>query len=185
MKVLILIVVAPYQKIGFLVMLGIVNFPFSVFKFAFKGFHDFRKRTPVLRNGDRKGGCECFPACPVCALQDDSAKRIIGFIFESSDVFTRFIGVGDKQNCRSTIISKGISAGHSQNGYRGLVKVVPEASNCRNFSQCDSLLLGDQCGAHTWPYVECGNDSSILEHESHCEKLRQFEASGTTFTKPR
>lgn len=77
------------------------------------------------------------------------------------------------KNTRSTIISKGISAGYSQNSYRGLVKVAPKAVNSRNYSQCDSLLLGDKCGAHTWPYVQCGNDSSILEHEATTSKISE------------
>ena len=77
------------------------------------------------------------------------------------------------KNTKSTIISKGISAGHSQNSYRGLVRIAPNANNCRNFSQCDSLLLGDKCGAHTWPYIQCNNDSAILEHEATTSKISE------------
>ena len=90
---------------------------------------------------------------------------------EQADTGTKMIHLG--KNTRSTIISKGISAGHSQNGYRGLVRVAAKAENARNYSQCDSLLLGDQCGAHTWPYVECGNESSILEHEATTSKISE------------
>ena len=75
------------------------------------------------------------------------------------------------KNSRSTIISKGISAGKSQNSYRGLVKVLKTADNVRNFTQCDSLLLGDQCGAHTFPYLEVDNESAIIEHEATTSKI--------------
>jgi Fe-S cluster assembly protein SufB len=75
------------------------------------------------------------------------------------------------KNSRSTIISKGISAGVSQNSYRGLVKVARNAENVRNFTQCDSLLLGDRCGAHTFPYIEVDNESAIIEHEATTSKI--------------
>ena len=91
--------------------------------------------------------------------------------YQQADTGTKMIHLG--KNTRSTIISKGISAGHSQNSYRGLVKVAPKAVNSRNYSQCDSLLMGDQCGAHTWPYVQCGNESSILEHEATTSKISE------------
>ena len=91
--------------------------------------------------------------------------------YQQADTGTKMIHLG--RNTRSTIISKGISAGHSQNSYRGLVKVAPKAVNARNYSQCDSLLMGDQCGAHTWPYVQCGNESSILEHEATTSKISE------------
>jgi Fe-S cluster assembly protein SufB len=75
------------------------------------------------------------------------------------------------KNTKSTIVSKGISAGKSSNSYRGLVKVLPGAVNSRNFSQCDSLLLNDTCGAHTFPYIEVGNKSSVVEHEATTSKI--------------
>jgi len=75
------------------------------------------------------------------------------------------------KNTRSTIVSKGISAGHSQNTYRGAVKIMRSAENARNFSQCDSLLLGDKCGAHTFPYVEVQNPTATLEHEASTSKI--------------
>lgn len=75
------------------------------------------------------------------------------------------------KNTKSTIISKGISAGLSNNSYRGLVKVLPKASNARNFSQCDSLLLGDRCGAHTFPYIETQNSTAKVEHEATTSKI--------------
>lgn len=88
---------------------------------------------------------------------------------QQADTGTKMIHLG--KNTRSTIISKGISAGKSNNSYRGLVKTTRRAENARNFSQCDSLLLGDQCGAHTFPYVEVGNKSSVVEHEATTSKI--------------
>jgi Fe-S cluster assembly protein SufB len=75
------------------------------------------------------------------------------------------------KNTRSRIVSKGISAGHSQNSYRGLVRVNAGAENARNFSQCDSLLLGDKCGAHTFPYVDAANKTAVVEHEATTSKI--------------
>lgn len=113
---------------------------------------------------------------PSCILKGDNS---IGEFYsvavtnnhQQADTGTKMIHIG--KNSRSTIISKGISAGYSQNSYRGLVRIAPDATNCRNFSQCDSLLLGDKCGAHTFPYVQCGNDSSILEHEATTSKISE------------
>ena len=75
------------------------------------------------------------------------------------------------KNTRSTIVSKGISAGRGNNTYRGLVKILPRAANARNYTQCDSLLLGSRCGAHTFPYIEVGNASSTAEHEASTSKI--------------
>ncbi|TFH28149.1 MAG: Fe-S cluster assembly protein SufB [Bacteroidia bacterium] len=88
---------------------------------------------------------------------------------QQADTGTKMIHIG--KNTRSTIISKGISAGKSQNSYRGLVKVLKGAQNARNYSQCDSLLLGDKCGAHTFPYLEVDNKSAIVEHEATTSKI--------------
>ena len=88
---------------------------------------------------------------------------------QQADTGTKMIHIG--KNTKSTIVSKGISAGHSSNSYRGLVRVAPKAENARNYSQCDSLLLGDTCGAHTFPYIEVGNSSSIIEHEATTSKI--------------
>lgn len=90
---------------------------------------------------------------------------------QQADTGTKMIHLG--KNTKSTIISKGISAGRSNNSYRGLVKTSRKADNARNFSQCDSLLLGDQCGAHTFPYIEVGNRSSIVEHEATTSKISE------------
>lgn len=89
--------------------------------------------------------------------------------YQQADTGTKMIHIG--KNTKSTIVSKGISAGKSQNSYRGLVKVTKRAEGARNFSQCDSLLLGDKCGAHTFPYVECENNTAILEHEATTSKI--------------
>ena len=89
--------------------------------------------------------------------------------FQQADTGTKMIHIG--KNTSSKIISKGISAGKSENSYRGLVKILPGADNSRNFSQCDSLLIGDKCGAHTFPYIENANQSSIVEHEATTSKI--------------
>lgn len=90
---------------------------------------------------------------------------------QQADTGTKMIHIG--RNTRSTIVSKGISAGKSQNSYRGLVKVAPAASGCRNYTQCDSLLLGDECGAHTFPYIDIANDTAIVEHEATTSKISE------------
>ena len=89
--------------------------------------------------------------------------------FQQADTGTKMIHIG--KNTKSTIISKGISAGKSQNSYRGLVKIGKGAKNSRNFSQCDSLLMTDQCGAHTYPYIECENPTATVEHEATTSKI--------------
>lgn len=91
--------------------------------------------------------------------------------YQQADTGTKMIHLGD--NSSSVIVSKGISAGHSQNSYRGLVKVAKNARNVRNFSQCDSLLLSDKCGAHTFPYLEVDNDTAIIEHEATTSKISE------------
>ncbi|HOT88733.1 MAG TPA: SufD family Fe-S cluster assembly protein, partial [Bacteroidales bacterium] len=91
--------------------------------------------------------------------------------YQQADTGTKMIHIG--KNTKSTIISKGISAGKSNNSYRGLVKILKNATHSRNFSQCDSLLMGDQCGAHTYPYIEVANKSSITEHEATTSKISE------------
>jgi Fe-S cluster assembly protein SufB len=88
---------------------------------------------------------------------------------QQADTGTKMIHIG--KNTKSTIISKGISAGKSNNSYRGLVRIGKKAENARNFSQCDSLLMGDKCGAHTYPYIEIGNSSGVVEHEATTSKI--------------
>jgi Fe-S cluster assembly protein SufB len=89
--------------------------------------------------------------------------------YQQADTGTKMIHLG--KNTRSLIVSKGVSAGKSQNCFRGLVKVAKQAENARNFSQCDSLLLGDRCGAHTFPYIDAHNNSAIIEHEATTSKI--------------
>jgi Fe-S cluster assembly protein SufB len=111
---------------------------------------------------------------PSCILKGDNS---IGEFYsiavtnnhQQADTGTKMIHLG--KNTRSTIISKGISAGNSQNSYRGLVSISPRAENARNFSQCDSLLMGNECGAHTFPYIESKNSSAIIEHEATTSKI--------------
>jgi Fe-S cluster assembly protein SufB len=90
---------------------------------------------------------------------------------QQADTGTKMIHIG--KNTKSTIISKGISAGHSQNSYRGLVDIKHGAINSRNYSVCDSLLMGDQCGAHTFPYIDIENSSSVVEHEATTSKISE------------
>jgi Fe-S cluster assembly protein SufB len=111
---------------------------------------------------------------PSCILQGDNS---VGEFYsvamtnnrQQADTGTKMIHLG--RNTKSTIISKGISAGKSQNSYRGLVKIAKKAENARNFSQCDSLLLGDKCGAHTFPYLEINNPGAKVEHEATTSKI--------------
>ncbi|MCC8986865.1 MAG: Fe-S cluster assembly protein SufB [Candidatus Contendobacter sp.] len=91
--------------------------------------------------------------------------------YQQADTGTKMIHIG--KNTRSTIVSKGISAGHGQNAYRGLVKIMPTAENARNHSQCDSLLIGDQCGAHTFPYIEVQNPTAQVAHEASTSKISE------------
>jgi Fe-S cluster assembly protein SufB len=111
---------------------------------------------------------------PSCILQGDNSVGEFYSVavtnnYQQADTGSKMIHIG--RNTRSTIISKGISAGHSNNSYRGLVKVTRKAENARNFSQCDSLLLGSKCGAHTFPYINAANKSSIIEHEATTSKI--------------
>ncbi|MDA8640368.1 MAG: Fe-S cluster assembly protein SufB [Flavobacteriaceae bacterium] len=111
---------------------------------------------------------------PSCILKGDNSIGEFYSIavtnnYQQADTGTKMVHLG--KNTRSTIISKGISAGHSQNSYRGLVQVQPKATNARNFSQCDSLLMGDLCGAHTFPYIEAKNNSAQIEHEATTSKI--------------
>jgi Fe-S cluster assembly protein SufB len=111
---------------------------------------------------------------PSCILKGDNSVGEFYSIavtnnFQQADTGTKMIHLG--KNTRSTIISKGISAGRSQNSYRGLVQVGKRAENARNFSQCDSLLMGNKCGAHTFPYIEAKNKSAQIEHEATTSKI--------------
>ncbi len=113
---------------------------------------------------------------PSCVLRgDDSIAEFYSVAVtnnhQEADTGTKMIHMG--KNTRSTIISKGISAGHSQNSYRGLVRATSNAENARNYSSCDSLLLGSTCGAHTFPYMDARNDTAIFEHEATTSKISE------------
>jgi Fe-S cluster assembly protein SufB len=111
---------------------------------------------------------------PSCVLLGDNAigefySVAVTNNYQQADTGTKMVHIG--KNTRSTIVSKGIAAGHGQNSYRGLVKVQKSAVNARNFSQCDSLLIGDKCGAHTFPYIEVKNTTARVEHEASTSKI--------------
>ncbi len=111
---------------------------------------------------------------PSCILRGDNSTGEFYSVavtnnHQQADTGTKMTHIG--KNTKSTVVSKGISAGHGQNSYRGLVKVLKNATNARNYSQCDSLLLGDKCGAHTFPYLEVDNQSAIVEHEATTSKI--------------
>jgi Fe-S cluster assembly protein SufB len=111
---------------------------------------------------------------PGCLLKGDNSVGEFYSVavtnnYQQADTGTKMIHLG--KNTRSTIISKGISAGHGQNAYRGLVKISKNAENARNYTQCDSLLMGDKCGAHTFPYIEARNATAQVEHEATTSKI--------------
>lgn len=111
---------------------------------------------------------------PSCILAGDNSTAEFYSValtnnFQQADTGTKMIHLG--RNTRSRIVSKGISAGRSQNSYRGLVQVNPRAENARNFSQCDSLLIGDRCGAHTFPVIDVRNSGAVVEHEATTSKI--------------
>lgn len=113
---------------------------------------------------------------PSCILRGDNSQAEFYSVavtnnYQQADTGTKMIHLG--KNTRSTIISKGISAGKSQNSYRGLVHVGKNADKARNYSSCDSLLLGDKCGAHTFPYIDVKNDSAVVEHEATTSKISE------------
>jgi Fe-S cluster assembly protein SufB len=111
---------------------------------------------------------------PSCILRGDNSTGEFYSVAvannrQQADTGTKMMHIG--KNTKSTIVSKGISAGYGQNSYRGLVKVLKNATNARNYSQCDSLLMGDKCGAHTFPYLEVDNQTAIVEHEATTSKI--------------
>lgn len=113
---------------------------------------------------------------PSCVLQGNNSTGEFYSVavtnnHQQADTGTKMIHIG--KNSRSTIVSKGISAGFSQNSYRGAVKITKKAENCRNYTQCDSLLLSDTCGAHTFPYIDVQNESSVVEHEATTSKINE------------
>ena len=113
---------------------------------------------------------------PSCILRGDNSQAEFYSVavtnnYQEADTGTKMIHIG--KNTKSTIISKGISAGHSQNSYRGLVRAAATADNARNYSSCDSLLLGSDCGAHTFPYMDVHNDTAVFEHEATTSKISE------------
>jgi Fe-S cluster assembly protein SufB len=113
---------------------------------------------------------------PSCILRGDNSVGEFYSValtnnYQQADTGTKMIHLG--RNTRSTIVSKGISAGHGQNAYRGLVKILPTAEGARNHTQCDSLLMGSDCGAHTFPYMEIRNPSAVVEHEATTSKISE------------
>jgi Fe-S cluster assembly protein SufB len=113
---------------------------------------------------------------PSCVLAGDGSVGEFYSVavtnnYQQADTGTKMIHLG--RNTRSTIVSKGISAGHSQNSYRGLVRIAAKARDARNYTQCDSLLLGSTCGAHTFPYMDINNDTAIVEHEATTSKISE------------
>ena len=147
------------------------------------GVYNFVTKRGHLRGNDSKlswtqveTGSAITWKYPSCILQGDNSTAEFYSVavtnnYQQADTGTKMIHLG--KNTRSTIVSKGISAGKSENSYRGLVRVTAKADNARNYSQCDSLLLGDQCGAHTFPYMDIHNDTAIVEHEATTSKINE------------
>lgn len=145
------------------------------------GIYNFVTKRGICKGNDSKiswtqveTGSAITWKYPSCILKGDNSTAEFYSVavtnnYQQADTGTKMLHIG--KNTRSRIVSKGISAGKSNNSYRGLVKVMKNASNARNFSQCDSLLLGDQCGAHTFPYLEVENQSAIIEHEATTSKI--------------
>ena len=147
------------------------------------GVYNFVTKRGHLRGNDSKlswtqveTGSAITWKYPSCILQGDNSTAEFYSVavtnnYQQADTGTKMIHLG--RNTRSTIVSKGISAGKSENSYRGLVRVAAKADNARNYSQCDSLLLGDQCGAHTFPYMDIHNDTAVVEHEATTSKINE------------
>ena len=147
------------------------------------GVYNFVTKRGHLRGNDSKlswtqveTGSAITWKYPSCVLQGDNSTAEFYSVavtnhFQQADTGTKMIHLG--RNTRSTIVSKGISAGQSENSYRGLVRVATKAEGARNYSQCDSLLLGDKCGAHTFPYMDIHNETAVVEHEATTSKINE------------
>ena len=145
------------------------------------GIYNFVTKRGLCRGGNSKiswtqveTGSAITWKYPSCILQGDNSIGEFYSVavvnnYQQADTGTKMVHIG--KNTRSTIVSKGISAGHGQNSYRGLVKVQKSATGARNFSQCDSMLIGSKCGAHTFPYIEVKNSSASVEHEASTSKI--------------
>ena len=137
---------------------------------------DLRGRNSKLSWTQVETGSAITWKYPSCILRGDNSVAEFYSVavtnnYQEADTGTKMIHLG--KNTKSTIISKGISAGYSQNSYRGLVRVAPGADGARNYSSCDSLLLGSDCGAHTFPYMDIHNDTAIVEHEATTSKISE------------
>ena len=147
------------------------------------GVYNFVTKRGLLKGVDSKlswtqveTGSAITWKYPSCVLQGDGSQGEFYSValtnnWQQADTGTKMIHLG--RNTKSTVISKGISAGHSQNSYRGLIKVGEHADGARNYSQCDSLLLGSDCGAHTFPYMDVKNETAIVEHEATTSKISE------------
>ena len=147
------------------------------------GVYNFVTKRGLLKGVDSKlswtqveTGSALTWKYPSCVLQGDGSQGVfysvaLTYYWQQADTGTKMIHLG--RNTKSTVISKGISAGHSQNSYRGLIKVGEHADGARNYSQCDSLLLGSDCGAHTFPYMDVKNETAIVEHEATTSKISE------------
>jgi Fe-S cluster assembly protein SufB len=147
------------------------------------GVYNFVTKRGLLKGVDSKlswtqveTGSAITWKYPSCVLQGDGSQGEFYSValtnnWQQADTGTKMIHIG--RNTKSTVISKGISAGHSQNSYRGLIKVGEHADGARNYSQCDSLLLGSDCGAHTFPYMDVKNETAIVEHEATTSKISE------------
>jgi Fe-S cluster assembly protein SufB len=147
----------------------------GIFNFVTKR-GDCRERNAKISWTQVETGSAITWKYPSCILRGDNTigefySIAIANNFQQADTGTKMIHLG--KNTRSRIISKGISAGRAQNTYRGLVSVHPKASNARNYTQCDSLLIGGKCGAHTVPYIEARNPSAHVEHEATTSKISE------------
>ena len=147
------------------------------------GVYNFVTKRGICKGADSKlswtqveTGSAITWKYPSCILSGDNSVAEFYSVavtnnYQQADTGTKMIHLG--KNTRSTIVSKGISAGKSQNSYRGLVRVAEKADNARNYSQCDSLLLGSQCGAHTFPYMDIHNETAVVEHEATTSKISE------------
>ena len=142
------------------------------------GIYNFVTKRGICKgdNAQVETGSAITWKYPSCILAGDNSVAEFYSVamtnnFQQADTGTKMIHIG--RNTRSRIVSKGISAGRSQNSYRGLVRVAKGAENARNYSQCDSLLIGDRCGAHTFPYMDVQNPSAVVEHEATTSKISE------------
>jgi Fe-S cluster assembly protein SufB len=145
----------------------------GIYNFVTKRGHCKGKRSKISWTQVETGSAITWKYPSVILQGDDSVGEFYSVALtnncQQADTGTKMVHIG--KNTRSTIVSKGISAGRGQNSYRGLVKIQKSAVDARNFSQCDSLLIGDRCGAHTFPYIEVKNTSASVEHEATTSKI--------------